>query len=213
MGFRYAFQDLFGRSDRRLVELLVAHVDAVTEGADAVSRAVRGELGGAELERHVRDVEHIGDDRRKELVEHMIRSLTLPLDREDVYRLSRSIDDILDCLRDFSEEWSLYEATSDPFFLPLIEEITAALAELRIAAGLITKEPNEVAIASQATKKRATKVRRAYQRALRDLFDRDGPVTGLTLKHRELLRRLDVVALKLSDAADVLADAAVKRNL
>jgi len=32
------------------------------------------------------------------------------------------------------------------------------------------------------------------------------------LKSRELLRRLDVVGLRLNEAADVLSDAAVKRR-
>ena len=35
--------------------------------------------------------------------------LVTPVDREDLFRLSRSIDDVLDNLRDFVREWDLYK--------------------------------------------------------------------------------------------------------
>jgi uncharacterized protein len=213
MGLRTTLRELFGRGDRQLVELLIAHIEAVAAGAEAIRAAVRGHMSGTELEVRVRDIEHEGDDRRTELIAHMARSVVLPLDREDVHRLSRSIDDILDCLRDFSEEWSLYGMSADPLYEPLVDELIEALDELTAAASLLTEEPHAIARAALAIKKGATEVRRAHQRARSTLFDRADVVSGLVLKHRELLRRLDVVALKLSDTADVLSDAAVKRNL
>jgi uncharacterized protein len=213
MGVRAMLRELFGRGDRRLVELLIAHLDAVAAAAEAIRAAVRDEITGAELEARVRDIEHDGDDRRTELIAHMARSVVLPLDREDVYRLSRSIDDILDCLRDFSEEWSLYGVGGDPLYVPLVDELLVALGKLKAAAPLLIEEPHAIARSARAIKKNATEVRRAHQRARTTLFNRADVISGLVLKHRELLRRLDVVALKLSDTADVLADAAVKRDL
>jgi hypothetical protein len=40
----------------------------------------------------------------------------------------------------------------------------------------------------------------------------DGPVTAATLRRRELLRRVDVIGLRLGEAANALADGAVKRS-
>jgi hypothetical protein len=38
------------------------------------------------------------------------------------------------------------------------------------------------------------------------------PLTSETLRRREVLRRLDIVGLRLSEAADHLATAAIKRG-
>ena len=56
----------------------------------------------------------------------------------------------------------------------------------------------------------ANEIRRLYDVELGKLFH--GKVTMKIFKIRELLRRLDVVGLRLNEAADVLADAAVKRR-
>jgi hypothetical protein len=64
--------------------------------------------------------------------------------------------------------------------------------------------------ATLATRKAAGQVRRLYQQQLAELLTE--PLDNETLKRRELLRRLDVVGLRLGEAADALADGALKRN-
>jgi hypothetical protein len=58
-------------------------------------------------------------------------------------------------------------------------------------------------------KKAANKIRRLYDVELGRLFR--GEFTMEVLKSRELLRRLDVVGLRVNEASDVLSDAAIKR--
>ena len=53
-------------------------------------------------------------------------------------------------------------------------------------------------------------IRPRYQLAMAELLA--DPVTAQTLKVRESLRRLDVVGLRLGEAADALADGAMKRS-
>ena len=56
----------------------------------------------------------------------------------------------------------------------------------------------------------AGQVRRLYQQKLAELLNE--PLDNETLKRRELLRRLDVVGLRLGEAADALADGVLKRS-
>ena len=64
--------------------------------------------------------------------------------------------------------------------------------------------------ATLVTRKTAGHVRRLYQQQLAELLNE--PLDNETLKRRELLRRLDVVGLRLGEAADALADGALKRS-
>jgi uncharacterized protein Yka (UPF0111/DUF47 family) len=137
--------------------------------------------------------------------------LVAPVDREDLFRLSRSIDDVLDNLRDFVREWDLFDvATKDPY-VGLLEATAGALEDLHRAVRTIARDPKKLTSRTAlATKKSANEIRRLYDEELARLFQRK--LSMKVLKIRELLRRLDVVGLRLNEAADVLADAAVKRR-
>jgi hypothetical protein len=68
----------------------------------------------------------------------------------------------------------------------------------------------EAAEAALAAHKRTGRVRHLYAQGLAELLS--GEVTAPVLKRRELLRRLDVVGLRLAECADALADAMLKRH-
>jgi division protein CdvB (Snf7/Vps24/ESCRT-III family) len=93
----------------------------------------------------------------------------------------------------------------------LLEATATALEDLRVAVQTIGRDPKKLTSRTAlATKKSANEIRRLYDEELARLFQRK--LSMKVLKIRELLRRLDVVGLRLNEAADVLADAAVKRR-
>src|SRR5664280_2254431 len=79
---------------------------------------------------------------------------------------------------------------------------------LQLAIQAIAKDPKDVKTAL-ATKKSANEIRRFYEIEPGRLFR--GEPTMEVVKSRALLRRLDVVGLRLNEAADRLSDAAIKR--
>jgi uncharacterized protein Yka (UPF0111/DUF47 family) len=183
-----------------------------TIAAGARARVVAG--GGrtpSEAHEKMAGIEHQGDLLRAKFVGKLAHVLVAPIDREDLFRLSRSIDDVLDNLRDFVREWDLFDvSTKDPYGA-LLEATTAALEDLHRAVRTIARDPKKLTSRTAlATKKSANEIRRLYDEELARLFQRK--LSMKVLKIRELLRRLDVVGLRLNEAADVLADAAVKRR-
>jgi predicted phosphate transport protein (TIGR00153 family) len=196
-------QSLIAPLERQLV---------VTIAACAIAREVaEGKRTPAEAHEKIADIEHTGDLLRGKFVGKLTHVLVAPIDREDLFRLSRSIDDVLDNLRDFVREWDLFDvATKDPY-LHLLDATASALEDLRLAVQTIGRDPKKLTShTALATKKSANEIRRKYDEELAKLFQRK--LTMKVLKIRELLRRLDVVGLRLNEAADVLADAAVKRR-
>jgi uncharacterized protein len=207
---RQVRDELAGISDRDFVDLLTAQVDAALDGARVARKGITGQADSADARELMGEIEHAGDDYRSALVTRLARALTTPFDREDLFRLSRSIDDVLDNLRDFVRERHLFDVT-DEAFVPILEAVEACLAELDVAVAALNGDRSEIVRHALAASKASNQVRRLYQDAVAAVLNID-EVTPEVLKRRELLRRLDVVGLRLGEAADALADGAVKRS-
>ena len=206
--------DLSGRSNKRFVDMLLAAVDKASEGAALVERTASGDLTAAQAFDLMYDVEHQGDELRRQLVLLMNRSLITPIDREDLNRLSNSIDTVLDTLRDCLSLWREFEMGKSPVILPVAVVIVQALFHFRAAIEIVVESPGSIASKSLDAKKAGINpVRKTHDVQLAALYRMPISECSQTLKDqtRDLLRRLDVVGLRLTETANYLADAAVKR--
>ena len=203
-------KDLAGASNREFVVLLVGHLDATLAGARLAGDVVAGIVPADQAQERMRRIEHEGDEFRVRLTAALSSSLVTPIDREDLFRVSRSIDDVLDNLRDFLREWELFQLKSGTALGPLLQAVVVAVASLREAVGAIEDAPARITELAMASKRADVQIRRHYEIQLAELFR--GDVTMRVLKTRELMRRIDVVGLRLGEAADALSDAAIKRN-
>jgi uncharacterized protein Yka (UPF0111/DUF47 family) len=179
-----------------------------TAAACRLARAVAaGSTTQADAKRQMGEIEHRSESLRGELVAGLAGQPVCPIDREDLFRLSRSIDDVLTNLRDFVRELALYESREGASFAALLDAIAGGIDDLRVAVRTVAG-PRDTGQSALVSKKSANQIRRLYDAEIARLFG--GELTMEVLKSRELLRRLDVVGLRLNEAADVLADAAVK---
>lgn len=203
-------RDLVGRNDSVLVRYLVGQLDATLDGVRLARAVARGELDRTTARERMVDVEHEGDEHRKDLVQLLARALAPPMDREDLYRLSRSVDDVLDNLRDLVRELDLFGVEREPLLDDPLEGVESGVLSLRDAVSAIGAEPGTSRRHARAARK--NEIRPRYQQAMARRLADDGPVTAATLRRRELLRRVDVIGLRLGEAANALADGAVKRS-
>jgi uncharacterized protein Yka (UPF0111/DUF47 family) len=204
--------DLTGRSGGKIVAHVLAQIDIAVEGVELAGSMARRELPTDEARSEMSQIEHRGDEQRVQLVHGLSGALATPIDREDLYRLSRSVDDVLDNLRDFVRESDLYQPGE---LAPMVEPLQAVadgLRCLRVAVTQILASPADVHTHAMEARKHGNQVRVLYQARLGELFN-GREVTMEVFKTRELLRRLDVVALRLSEAADALNDGMLKRSL
>lgn len=203
-------RNLTGKSDATLVDHLLQQLDATARAADLARRLVAGEVGAEPGAEQMSQIETEGDHARRALIEQLRRSLATPIDREDLNRLSRSVDDILDNLRDLATEFRLYEATEEPLLHEGIDNLARGIRALHDATGCLIDQPEDAARRAAESKK--NDVRRSYQQAMADLLTSTDDVDTRLLRRRELLRRIDITGLRLAEAADALADGAVKRS-
>lgn len=204
-------RELTGRSDGVLIDLLAAQAASARSAAELCRDAVGDKGDAARSRQEVARVEHEGDEHRRQLIVELSRSLVTPIDREDMFRLSRSIDDVVDNLRDFAREWDLYGVGGAAPLHAVLVAVVEVIGHLESAIDGIRQRPTTISEPVLAAKKAGNLVRYLYQDALAQLFA--GDLDMDVFRQRELLRRLDVVGLRLGEAADVLADAAVKRTM
>ncbi len=203
-------RELTGRSDGVLVGYLVDQLEATTEAVDTLRAVAAGQLPTAEGRARVGELEGVGDAARRALIHDLSRTLAAPIDREDLFRLSRSVDDVLDNLRDLAREFDLFEVPGEPLMAEPLANIADGVTALRDAVQCLLDEPEHAALRAAEAKK--NDVRASYQRALAELLADGRPVTPELLRRRELLRRVDLTGLRLAEAADALADGAIKRS-
>jgi hypothetical protein len=207
---RVFFRDVAGESAQTLIAILVEHVAVDREAALLAQRAVRDADAASAIDTDIRDIERRGDQLRQRLVAELAQTLITPLDREDLFRFSRSLDDVLDNIRDFVREWLLYRPESERNLASLLEIVGNGVEKLGLAVSAISKRADQPAAHLLDAKRTTNHVRRRFEEEVAELFA--GEVTTEVLKHRELLRRLDVVGLRLGEAVDILFDALVKRG-
>lgn len=201
------------RSARRgpdLSKAMTGQVRAARDGAVLARDMVNKKVTPAQARAQIAEIEHRGDEMRAALVERLGRTLVAPLDREDLFRLSRSVDDILDTTRDFVREADMYQIEKRKTYRPFVDRIVVAVDSLDEAVGALWTEPKAVPMKALQAKKAARTVGRAYQSEFAKIIE--GTVSAQALKHRELLRRLELVGTRISEAADVLTDGALKRG-
>ncbi len=208
--WRARLRNLTGRGRADLPAHVIRQIDATLDAATLVQSVVESTMMLDSATEAMRSVEHAGDEARAELIVALSSAFNTPIDREDLFRLSRSTDDVLDNLRDFLREVRLFLPADLVPCRPLLAPVSEGLRHLREGVSSIAGKGTIVDLSTLATRKAGTAIRRGYEERLADLFAQ--PISAETLKQRELLRRLDIVGLRLCEAADALADGWLKRG-
>lgn len=188
-------------------EILVRQVDVAMEALDVANQVLSREASAQASRKTMRTIEHEGDDARLDLAERVNVAFTVPLEREDLIRASRALDDITDNLRDLVREMAKWEVKPGLWSRDALAPGEDALGALRAAVEVTGAE--ESRNACLAARFHAGQLRRKYQKGLTRVFADE--LTMDTLKQREVLRRIDTVGVLVTNAADALLDGIVKR--
>jgi hypothetical protein len=156
----------------------------------------------------VKEIEREADELRRILIEELNQTFVTPFDREDIFSLSRAIDDVMDYADRTVDEMEIYEVKPNNHIIEMIGILRKAAHELSDAIRLIQKYPS-IAL-EHATKAKAceNEMENAYHRALAELFK--GTDTVYMLKMREIYRHLSNAADRGDEAANLIGDIVVK---
>ena len=200
------------REPEQIVELLVRQADLTQRGLLLLQQYMREPLPAVADELH--HVEEEADEVRRVLIEELNRNFITPFDREDVFALSRAIDDMVDYADTTVDEMVLLGVSPNAFLQRMCSLLVEAGAEVHRAVKLLQERPgvaNEHAMRAKALENR---VERVYREAVADLFANPRDVEHVVgmLKLREIYRHLSNAADRGDQAANAIADVVVKRT-
>ena len=158
--------------------------------------------------RRVEEIEKEADELRRILIEGLNLTFVTPMDREDLFALSRTIDDVCDYAKSTVEEMLLFEVKPNEHLKKMAEILSSAAGDVSAAAGFMKSDPRAANDHVIRVKKTENRMEYRYREALAELFKGKDVIT--ILKLREIYRHLSNAADRCDEAADIIGDILVK---
>jgi predicted phosphate transport protein (TIGR00153 family) len=203
---------IFSRKKRnRFIELLVKQAEYAEEGMKKLLDYVQ-EPSEA-IAQSVTAIEKEADEVRRVLIDELNQTFVTPIDREDIFALSLTIDDVLDYAESTVEEMYMLDVQPNAYIERMVSLLTEAAREIHLGVMRLEDHPsvaNDHAVRAKALENRMETV---YREAIANLFSmpRDIDHVVQMLKLREIYRHLSNAADRGDEAANVLGDIVVKK--
>lgn len=209
---RYGIMSIFSRRKTdRFIDLLLKQAEYTVEGMQTLLAYVK--VPEEALAQRVTEIEKEADEVRRILIDELNRTFVTPIDREDIFALSLTIDDVLDYADTTVEEMHLLDANPNPFIERMVSLLTDAAREIYLGVQRLQDHPsvaNDHAVRAKALENRVETV---YREAVANLFQMPRDIDHVVemLKLREIYRHLSNAADRGDEAANVIGDIVVKK--
>jgi uncharacterized protein len=152
------------------------------------------------------------DEARRILIDELNRTFITPFDREDIFALSRAVDDVLDYAYSTMTEIVIFKVQPTEYMIRICSLLRDATFEIFSAIERIVDHPSVAQEHARRAKALENQVESVYREALADMFKETDDVKQLVnmLKMREIYRHLSNAADRGDEAANVVADIIVK---
>jgi predicted phosphate transport protein (TIGR00153 family) len=192
------------------LELLEKQTAKTREGIEALEAYLK--TLDPESSRKVEAIEKEADEYRRVLIDELNHSFVTPIDREDLFSLSRAIDDVLDYAYSTVDEIEMLGVHPTEHLRGMVSVVREAVQELYLAVVEIKSHPQVAVQHAVRAKKLENRAEQMYREALADLFNGAKTVEDVLtiLKTREIYRHLSNAADRGDEAANIISDVVVK---
>ena len=198
----------FPNGETRFFDLLFRQSSKTVEGLEALF-AFAGD-GTKESANLVRNLEREADELRRILIEELDKTFVTPIDREDIFALSRAIDDIIDYANTTVDEMEIYGVKGDEHIKEMVNILRKAARELDEGVKILKDYPKIASEHAVKAKAYENTMEKAYHMALANLFK--GSDTVYMLKMREIYRHLSNAADRGDEAANIISSIVMKHS-
>lgn len=199
-------KDLFFPKEKNFNKLLLDQADKSLEGIIALEEFMNNPA--PELRDKVKKLEQDADDLRHVLITGLNKSFITPFDREDIFALSRAVDDIIDYAKSTVGEMMVFEVKPNHALLKMVNILRRQAEEISRAIFHLQSNPTLALEHAQKAKKLENEMERTYQEALAELFKEKDTI--YILKMREIYRHLSNAADRADEAGNIIGDVVVK---
>ena len=205
-----SLKDFFKPRQDSFVRLLIEQAEWTVKGLESLvayiadgNQASADEVGRCEKE---------ADEVRRILIDELNRTFVTPMDREDIFALSRAIDDILDYGYSTVDEMMVLHVTPNSYLQRMVSLLRDAADEVRLAMLRLKDHPGVATDHAQRAKALENRVESVYREAIGALFEGPADPEHIVemLKLREIYRHLSNAADRGDEAANIINDIVVK---
>lgn len=206
MGIR----DFFRPRQSSFLKILTEHARLTAEGMETLEEYMQDacETCGKRIGR----LEKEADEQRRILIDELNRTFVTPIDREDLFALSRAIDDVIDYAHTTVYEMSILEIEPDDRLREFAGVLSKGAGEIYLAVQHLQDRPNLALTHAIRAKELENRAEQIYRQAIAELFHGPEDVQHIVhmLKMREVYRHLSNAADRGDEAANIISDIVVK---
>jgi len=190
-------------------EMFKQSADNLLSGAQELKNLVENYTEVEERVKKIKDIEHQGDKITHQIFNKLNKTFVTPYDREDIYRLTSSLDDVLDAIEGIASRLLLYKIkTPTPECVQLIHNIHLAAKEIDKTLKNL-KNFDQILPFCIEINRLENEVDRASRELLADLFENETDIKNL-LRWRDIYGRIETAADRCEDVANVIEAIVVK---
>jgi len=203
-------KDFFKPRQDKFLRLLIEHAAKTLEGLECLEEFMREP--NDERARQIRLLEKEADEVRRILIDELNRTFITPIDREDIFALSRAIDDVIDYAYATVEEMVILDVKPNAFLQRMVSLLREASYEIHLAMLRLEENPNVASDHAIRAKAIENQMEHIYREAIAELFRGPEDIHHVMdmLKLRELYRHLSNCADRGDEAANVITDIVIK---
>ncbi len=203
-------KDLFKSRDDVFLQLLIDQSAKTLEAMEELQRFM--ETGSKESARRVKQIEKEGDELRRIINHELNRTFITPMDPEDIYSLSRSIDEIVDYADSTVDEMELLNIKPNDYLKQMVALVLEGAQEIHLAMVRLKDHPGVAGEHAARARSLENRVEKVYRHAVAQLFTGPQDIQHVVdaLKYREVYRHLSNAADRYVEAADVVGHIVVK---
>lgn len=199
------------RKEDKFQKLIEQQASLAFEGLKLLVKYL--ETADSEIAEELSYKEKEADEVRRILIDELNRTFITPFDREDIFALSRSIDDVIDYADTTVMEMVILKVNPTPYMQRIASLLRDAAYEIWQGVLRLPRHPNVAIDHAQRAKALENRVEAVYREAVADLFSGPEDLHHVVemLKMREVYRHLSNAADRGDEAANIIADIVVKK--
>lgn len=167
-----------------LLGLLARQGEVTIKGMDALAAWSKGDLLQGST---VRQVEHLADTARREVLKALKDTFVTPISPEDIYEISERLDAVLNAAKDLVRESELLAIGPDRAMAEMADLVALGVRHLVEGIPSLASDPDRATACADTSIRQQRAIEHVYRRAMSALLDMEDlrEVTG----RRELYRR------------------------
>jgi uncharacterized protein len=188
-----------------------ALADELKRGARLLEDMLAPERPAWEKADEIKEAEHKCDQLTHEIIQRLNRTFVTPLDREDIFNLARSLDDVMDAIDAAGALVRLYRLESVRVGArELARIVTASTDQVRLAVGAMQEHKGLMPHAIEVNRLE-NEADRVHHQAVSKLFEEErDPLT--IIKWKETFDFLEDASDRCEDVANVIEGVMVKHG-